>query len=69
MHVYSAASVASVVLDTPNCWNGVNFNKLRNLHGMLLKQECSSETALHEHVVSRIMQILDDLSQDPKTKD
>lgn len=63
-HMLSAASIVSEMLDTPICLNGVNLNKLITLHEMLLKQECSPETVLHEHVVSQLTQTLDDLEQE-----
>lgn len=63
-HMLSAVSIVSLMLDTPNCLSGVNLDKLRALHSMLLKRECLEETVLHEHAVEQLTQILGDLEQE-----
>ena len=63
-HMLSAVSIASLMLDTPNCLSGINLDKIRDLHGMLLKHECLQDSVLHEHVVEQLTQILDDLKQE-----
>lgn len=53
-HMLSAVSIVSLMLNTPNCLSGVNLDKLRALHSMLLKYECLEECVLHEHVVEQL---------------
>ena len=50
-HMLSAASIVSLMLDTPNSLNGVAKESLRDLHAMLLKHDCSLDTVLHNKAV------------------
>ena len=63
-HMQSAVALVAHLLETPDCLSGVNLNKVKSLHEMLLKYTCLPEVLTKEHVLIQLSQIMDDLQQD-----
>jgi hypothetical protein len=63
-HLLSAAALTTYILETPGCLSGVNINKLRGIHSMLLTGNCCIESLTNEFVIQQMSQILEDLSND-----
>ena len=63
-HMLSVASLVAHMFDTPNCLSGVNLNKVKSLHDMLLKHMCLPQVLTEEHAITQLSQIMDDLQQD-----
>jgi len=63
-HLYSAAAITTLLLETPGCLSGINTGKLNDIHTMLLTADCSITSVDSEVVVQQIHQILDDLTND-----
>ena len=62
-HMLSVASLVAHLFDTPNCLSGVNLNKVKSLHDMLLKHMCLPQVLTEEHAITQLSQIMDDLQE------
>ena len=63
-HMLSAVYLVALLLETPDCLSGVNLNRVKPPHEMLLKHACLPEVLSKEHVLTQLSQIMDDLQQD-----
>lgn len=62
-HLTSTALVAHI-LETPGCLSGINLNRLRAVHDMLLNRKCDTSNIHNEEVVQQIIHIIQDLMTD-----
>ena len=58
----SAALTKLMIEENPGCLNGVNLQKLRDIHQLLINEACETESVLNEVAIKQFTQILDDLA-------